>query len=130
MAPLLTLAIATLVALLQEIPAGLMDLLDTLLRLSALALLVVPVAEVRRLLGGLPDIPLPGGNSIRAGRWFSWLVASGVLAFGHAGGILTAPDWADFQTWITLELAILGFVANFVYDRFWRGQIGLESAQR
>lgn len=108
-----------------EIPTDLLNLIDTLLRLSSLALLVIPVTEVRRVLGGLPAIPLPGGNAISAGRWFSWLVAGGVAIFGHSVGWLSAPDFADFQAWYAIEVAILAGIANIIYERFWREQIGV-----
>lgn len=122
---LLTIAVALAAVLLQDVPAPLLDAVDTLLRVSALALLVIPVAEVRKLFGGLPAIPLPGGNSISAGRWFSWLAAAAVLAFGHFTGWLAGPDFANFQAWAALELAILAGVSNIIYEKLWRGQIGM-----
>lgn len=129
----LTLAASPLVAplsvlaalVLQAVPAELLNAVDTLLRLTALAFLVIPVTEVRRLLGGLPALPLPGGSEIAAGRWFSWLVAGGVMAFGHAVGWLAAPDFANAQAWLALEWSILAGVANIIYDKLWRGQVGL-----
>ena len=123
---ILTLAVALATVLLQDVPAPVVDAVDTLLRVSALALLVIPVAEIRKLFGGLPSIPLPGGNEIKAGRWFSWLAAVVVLAFGHYAGWLNPPDFANFQAWAALELAILAGVANIIYEKLWRGQIGLD----
>lgn len=127
-------AMAAGLAQADPVPSQLADTIDTLLRLSSLALMVIPVTEVRKLLGGLPDIPLPSStnpdgtikrNVIKAGRWFSTLVSAGVLFFGHAAGILNAPDWADPQAWLAVELAILAGVANIVYARWWKAQIGL-----
>ena len=48
----------TLLARLLQAPPELLDALETLLRLSALALTVIPVTEIRRLFGGLPAIPV------------------------------------------------------------------------
>lgn len=121
---ILTMAVLVLQAA-PEVPLQLVDLIDTLMRLVAISFLVIPVSEVRRLLGGLPDIPLPGGEVIKAGRWFSWLVGAGLVAFGHFVGWLTPPDFADFQAWFALEVAILSGVANIIYSRFWRGEVGM-----
>jgi hypothetical protein len=127
------LLVAFAVWLLQVVPTELLDTLDTLLKLTALAFLVIPVTEVRRVLGGLPDIPLPGKNEdgkknvIAAGRWFSWLAAGGVALFGHSIGWLAPPDFANFQAWYALELSILAGMANIIYDRFWKGQVGLQA---
>lgn len=123
---ILTFAVALAAVLLQEVPVPVVDAVDTLLRVVALALLVIPVAEVRKLFGGLPSIPLPGGNEIKAGRWFSWVAAALVLLFGHFVGWLAAPDFANFQAWAALELAILAGTANIIYEKLWRGQIGLD----
>lgn len=110
----------------DPVPIELMDMIDTLLRLSSLALMIIPVTEVRRIFGGLPSIPLPGGNEIRAGRWVSWIVTGAVLVFGHTVGWLTAPDFANFQAWFAIEMAIAGVIANIVYSRWWKEQIGLD----
>lgn len=122
--PAAVLAAALLAALLQAPPA-LLDALDTLLRLSSLALLVIPVTEVRRLFGGLPAIPLPGGKSIAAGRWFSWLVAAGVQMFGHAVGWLAPIDLSDPRAAFAFEVAVMAVVANAVYTKWWKGSLGL-----
>lgn len=113
-------------ALGQEVPPELSDFLVSLLKLSAWALLIIPVAEVRKLFGGLPDIPLPGGRVIKAGRWFSWLVALPVMAFGHYVGWLAAPDLDNFQAWFIAEMAIGAIIANIVYANWWQGQVGLD----
>lgn len=110
----------------QEVPAELADLMVSLLKLSAWALLIIPVTEVRKLFGGLPDIPLPGGRLIKAGRWFSWLVALPVMAFGHYVGWLAAPDLDNFQAWFIAEMAIGAIIANIVYAGWWQGQVGLD----
>lgn len=122
--PAAVLASAMLAALLQAPPA-LLDAVDTLLRLSTLALLVIPVTEVRRLFGGLPAIPLPGGKSIAPGRWFSWVVAVGVQAFGHLVGWLAPIDFSDPRAAFAFEVSVMAVVANVVYEKWWRGQIGL-----
>lgn len=116
---------ATLWAALMQAPPELLDALETLLRLSALALTIIPVTEVRRLFGGLPAIPLPGGKSVAAGRWFSWLCAIGVDLFGHANGWLKPLDFSDPRAAIALEVAIMAVIANVVYERWWKTQIGL-----
>ena len=110
----------------QELPAELSDFLVSLLKLSTWALLIIPVAEVRKLFGGLPDIPLPGGRVIKAGRWFSWVVALPVMAFGHYVGWLAAPDLDNFQAWFIAEMAIGAIIANIVYAGWWQGQVGLD----
>ena len=116
---------ATLLAHLLQAPPELLDALETLLRLSALALTVIPVTEVRRIFGGLPAIPLPGGKEIAAGRWFSWLVAFGVDLFGHAAGWLKPLDFTDPRAAIAFEVAVMAVIANIVYSRWWQGQVGL-----
>lgn len=110
----------------QDLPVELSDLLVSLLKLSAWALLIIPVAEVRKVFGGLPDIPLPGGRVIKAGRWFSWVVALPVMAFGHYVGWLAAPDLDNFQAWFIAEMAIGAIIANIVYAGWWQGQVGLD----
>ena len=110
----------------QELPAELADFLTSLLKLATWALLIIPVAEVRKLFGGLPDIPLPGERVIKAGRWFSWLVALPVMAFGHYVGWLAAPDLDNFQAWFIAEMAIGAIIANIVYAGWWQGQVGLD----
>lgn len=116
---------ATLMAALLQAPPELLDALETLLRLSSLALLVIPVTEVRRLFGGLPAIPLPGGKEIAAGRWFSWLCAGAVDAYGHLVGWLHPLDFSDPRAAIAFEVAVMAVVANVIYARWWKGQIGL-----
>lgn len=116
---------ATLLARLLQAPPELLDALETLLRLSVLALTVIPVTEVRRLFGGLPAIPLPGGKTIAAGRWFSWLCAAGVDLFGHATGWLKPLDFSDPRAAIAFEVAVMAVLANVIYERWWKGQIGL-----
>lgn len=122
---LLTTFAATLAAALLQAPPELLDALDTLLRLGSLALLVIPVTEVRRLFGGLPAIPLPGGKEIAAGRWFSWLVAAGIQAFGHLVGWLAPLDFSDPRAAFAFELAVMGVVANVIYAKWWKGQLDL-----
>ena len=121
----LSILAATLWAALMQAPPELLDALETLLRLSAMALLVIPVTEVRRLFGGLPAIPLPGGKQIAAGRWFSWLVAAGVDLFGHTTGWLKPLDFSDPRAAIAFEVAIMAVLANVIYEKWWKGQIGL-----
>lgn len=121
----LSILAATLWAALMQAPPELLDALETLLRLSAMALLVIPVTEVRRLFGGLPAIPLPGGKSIAAGRWFSWLVAFGVDVFGHAAGWLKPLDLSDPRAAVAFEVAVMAVLANIIYSRWWQGQVGL-----
>lgn len=116
---------ATLWAALLQAPPELLDALETLLRLSGMALVVIPVTEVRRIFGGLPAIPLPGGKTIAAGRWFSWLVAFGVDLFGHAAGWLKPLDFSDPRAAIAFEVAVMAVIANIVYSRWWQGQVGL-----
>lgn len=115
----------TLLARLLQAPPELLDALETLLRLSALALTVIPVTEIRRLFGGLPAIPLPGGKTIAAGRWFSWLVAFGADLFGHAAGWLKPLDFSDPRAAVAFEVAVMAVIANIVYERWWKTQIGL-----
>lgn len=115
----------TLLARLLQAPPELLDALETLLRLSGMALVVIPVTEVRRIFGGLPAIPLPGGKEIAAGRWFSWLVAFGVDLFGHAAGWLKPLDFTDPRAAIAFEVAVMAVIANIVYSRWWQGQVGL-----
>lgn len=115
----------TLLARLLQAPPELLDALETLLRLSGMALVVIPVTEVRRIFGGLPAIPLPGGKEIAAGRWFSWLVAFGVDLFGHAAGWLKPLDFSDPRAAIAFEVAVMAVIANIVYSRWWQGQVGL-----
>ncbi len=121
----LTVLAASLMAALLQAPPELLDALETLLRLSSMALLVIPVTEVRRLFGGLPAIPLPGGKAIAAGRWFSWLCAAGVDLFGHATGWLKPLDFSDPRAAIAFEVAVMAVLANVIYERWWKGQIGL-----
>lgn len=103
----------------QATIAQLLDLLDTLGRLAPLAALVVPLTEVRRLFGGLPDVPLPGGQSISAGRWVSWLVAGALLGIGYALGWVAGPSPdVPFALWLGSRWAILGILANVIYDRW------------
>lgn len=116
---------ATLLARLLQAPPELLDALETLLRLSVLALTVIPATEIRRLFGGLPAIPLPGGKVITAGRWFSWLVAFGIDLFGHAAGWLKPLDFSDPRVAIAFEVSVMAVIANIVYERWWKGQIGL-----
>lgn len=116
---------ATLLARLLQAPPELLDALETLLRLSALALTVIPVTEVRRIFGGLPAIPLPGGKSIAAGRWFSWVVAFGMDLFGHAAGWLKPLDFSDPRAAIAFEVAVMAVLANIIYSRWWKGQVDL-----
>lgn len=116
---------ASLVAALLQAPPELLDALETLLRLSALALTVIPATEVRRLFGGLPSIPLPGGKAIAAGRWFSWLVAFGIDLFGHAAGWLKPLDFSDPRAAIAFEVTVMAVIANIVYERWWKGQVSL-----
>lgn len=124
---ILTVFAASLLAALLQAPPELLDALETLLRLSALALTVIPVTEVRRVFGGLPAIPLPGGKTIAAGRWFSWLVAFGIDLFGHAAGWLKPLDFSDPRAAIAFEVAVMAVIANIVYSRWWSGQVGLPS---
>lgn len=130
LAPMIFLAVALVRLVVQAVAPELeqlLGLLDTLLRLTMMAFLVVPVAEVRKLLGGLPDIPLPGGHSIRAGRWFSWLVAGLILAFGYFAGIMKlSDDPATYQAQLALAYGYLGILANVVYDKFWKEQVGFQ----
>lgn len=116
---------ATLLARLLQAPPELLDALETLLRLSALALTVIPVTEVRRLFGGLPAIPLPGGKTIAAGRWFSWVVAFGMNLFGHAAGWLKPLDFTDPRAAIAFEVSVMAVLANIIYARWWKGQVDL-----
>lgn len=125
LAVLLSTLAATLMAALLQAPPELLDAVDTLLRLGSLALLVIPVTEVRRLFGGLPAIPLPGGKQITSGRWFSWLCAGAVQAFGHLVGWLEPLDFSDPRAAIAFELAIMGVVANVIYAKWWKDQVGL-----
>ena len=122
---ILTVFAASLLAALFQAPPELLDALETLLRLSALALTVIPATEVRRLFGGLPAIPLPGGKQISAGRWFSWVVAFGMDLFGHAAGWLKPLDFSDPRVAIAFEVSVMAVIANIVYERWWKGQIGL-----
>lgn len=121
----LTVLAASLMAALLQAPPELLDALDTLLRLSSMALLVIPVTEVRRLFGGLPALPLPGGKEIAAGRWFSWLVAAGVDAFGHLVGWLQPIDLSDPRAAFAFEVAVMAVLANVIYEKWWKGQVGL-----
>lgn len=121
----LSILAATLWAALMQAPPELLDALETLLRLSSLALLVIPVTEVRRIFGGLPAIPLPGGKQIAAGRWVSWLVTLGVDLFGHATGWLKPLDLSDPRAAIAFEVAVMAVIANIIYERWWKGQLGL-----
>lgn len=111
----------------QATLAQLLDLLDTLGRLAPLAALVVPLTEVRRLFGGLPDFPLPGGQSISAGRWVSWAVAGALLGLGYALGWVAGPS-ADvpFALWLGSRWAILGILANVIYDRWFAPPVAPE----
>lgn len=122
---ILTVFAASLLAALFQAPPELLDALETLLRLSALALTVIPATEVRRLFGGLPAIPLPGGKQISAGRWFSWVVTFGMDLFGHAAGWLKPLDFSDPRVAIAFEVSVMAVIANIVYERWWKGQIGL-----
>ena len=56
--------------------------------------------------------------------WFSWAVSGAVALFGHSVGWLSPPDFANFQAWYAIEIAILAGVANIIYERFWREQVG------
>lgn len=116
---------ATMLLRLLQAPPELLDALETLLRLSALALTVIPVTEVRRLFGGLPAIPLPGGKTIAAGRWFSWCVAFGMNLFGHAAGWLKPLDFTDPRAAVAFEVAVMAVLANIIYSRWWKGQVDL-----
>lgn len=124
LAPLTILAASLLAALLQA-PPELLDALETLLRLSVMALTVIPVTEIRRLFGGFPAIPLPGGKSIAAGRWVSWVAAFGMDIFGHAAGWLKPMDLADPRAAVGLEVAVMAVLANIIYQRWWKEQLGL-----
>ena len=115
----------TLLARLLQAPPELLDALETLLRLSSMALLVIPVTEVRRLFGGLPAIPLPGGKQISAGRWFSFVCAAAADGFGHLVGWLKPLDFSDPRAAFAFEWAVIAVVANIIYARWWKGQIGL-----
>lgn len=116
---------ATLLAHLLQAPPELLDALETLLRLSLLALTVIPATEVRRVFGGLPAIPLPGGKQIKAGRWFSWVCAFGIDLFGHAAGWLKPLDLSDPRVAIAFEVSVMAVIANIIYEKWWKGQIGL-----
>lgn len=99
--------------------AKVLDLLNTLARLAPLAALVIPLTEVRRLLGGLPNIPLPGGQSISAGRWVSWLVGGVLLGLGYLLGYIPGPSAeVPFALWLGSRWAMIGILSNVIYDRW------------
>lgn len=133
--PLAWLAVSLLGWLAQQPPevVPFLDMIDLFVRMTSLALLVIPVAEVRKLLGGLPDLTLPWKNPdgspkyvIRAGRWFSALVTAVLLGFGHTVGWLGFPESVgSIEAWFALEWAVAQVIANTVYTKWWKEQLGL-----
>lgn len=98
--------------------AGLIDLVNRFLAIASLAPFLIPLAALRNLIGGLPALPLPNGKEISAGRWFSWLVGAGLVAFGHTVGWLPDPTSAEnLQLWWATEWATLSLLANYIYDK-------------
>lgn len=99
--------------------AKVLELLNTLARLAPLAALVIPLTEVRRVLGGLPNIPLPGGQEISAGRWVSWLVGGALLGLGYLLGYIPGPSAeVPFALWLGSRWAMIGILSNVIYDRW------------
>jgi len=109
-------------AVVLQVPDGaarIIELIDRFLAIAALAPIVIPLTELRKLVGGLPDLPLPNGRSIRAGRWVSWTVSGALVAAAHSFGWLDSFTAAEnLQAWWAIEWAVLSLVANYVYDRF------------
>lgn len=131
MFPLIALATAVLQEI--QIPAELMRFATLFFELWAVAMLVIPVSNIRKLFGGLPNIPLPGldsvgnQNVITAGRWVSWVVTIAILGFAHLGGVLSAPDFANFYAWFTMEVAIAAGLANIIYTNWWKAHIEISA---
>jgi len=93
-------------------------LIARFLAIAALAPIVLPLTELRKHVGGLPDLPLPNGRSLRAGWWVIWTVSGALIALAHSLGWLDSFTTADkLQAWWALEWATLGLVVNYVNDR-------------
>lgn len=105
-----------------QVPDGasrILELIDRFLAIAALAPIVIPLTELRKLVGGLPNLQLPNGRIVRAGRWVSWAVSGALVLLSHWLGWLDSFTTADnLQAWWALEWATLGLIANYVYDRF------------
>lgn len=109
-------------AVVLQVPDGaarIIELIDRFLAIAALAPIVIPLTELRKLVGGLPDLPLPNKRSVRAGRWVSWMVSGALIGLAHSLNWLEPFTTAEnLQAWWAVEWGLLALVANYVYDRF------------